>query len=268
MHGNDRVLLSLLAASILAGVFAGRPYSAISDSHRVTELPGWGSLDLYLYAGNLSISNAAAFFYTFAEAKKDPSHAPILLWLTGGPGCSSVGSAFLGEHGPFFPRPGYSSQLIENPHSYHSFANVIYLDTPAFVGFSYSNNSVDRTIGDRRMAEQNLEFIKAWQEAYPSLADNRFWIAGESYAGHYVVNLADMILEHNSKNKDSSKKINFQGFLLGNPSTDPVSDNEGRLVYWHSHGLISEDSKREIEKTCNFRSVECHMTLSLGVITV
>lgn len=62
-----------------------------------------------------------------------------------GPGCSSVGTAFLGEHGPYFMSPGSTRRLIRNRWSWHTLpASVIYLDAPAFVGFSYSNSSSEK----------------------------------------------------------------------------------------------------------------------------
>jgi serine carboxypeptidase-like clade 2 len=256
------LIVVLAAIDVVRGGFPGysdpaHRYTSTAESHRVKTLPGWGKLDLNLFAGYLAAGKERSFFYAFVEAANHPRDAPVLLWLTGGPGCSSISSAFMGEHGPFFPRPGTSDQLIKNPYSYHNFAHVIYVDSPAFVGFSYSNDTDDHYMGDERMAEQNLQFLKSWRAAYPQLAQNKFWLAGESYAGHYVVALAENILEANSKLKESgdSEAINFHGFLLGNPSTDPKYDNEGRVAYWHSHGLISEDVKQEMEKTCNFSNV-------------
>lgn len=56
-----------------------------------------------------------------------------------------MGTAFLGEHGPYFMSPGSTRRLIRNRWSWHTLpASVIYLDAPAFVGFSYSNSSSEK----------------------------------------------------------------------------------------------------------------------------
>jgi carboxypeptidase C (cathepsin A) len=40
-------------------------------------------------------------FFWFVESQGNPSTDPLLLWLNGGPGSSSVGYGFFLEHGPF-----------------------------------------------------------------------------------------------------------------------------------------------------------------------
>jgi serine carboxypeptidase-like clade 2 len=60
--------------------------------------------------------------------------------LHSGPGCSSLGGGFMTELGPFYPQPG-GRALAANPHAWNAFASVLWLESPAFVGFSYSNSS-------------------------------------------------------------------------------------------------------------------------------
>ncbi|ONK63869.1 uncharacterized protein A4U43_C07F19770 [Asparagus officinalis] len=54
--------------------------------------------------------NQRSLFYYFAEAEADPSSKPLVLWLNGGPGCSSVGVGAFSENGPFRPSGKFYSR--------------------------------------------------------------------------------------------------------------------------------------------------------------
>ena len=63
-----------------------------------------------------------------------------------GPGCSSLGGGFWSELGPFYPTPG-GKELIRNKYAWNRVSNVLFVESPAFVGFSYSNTSIDKVVG-------------------------------------------------------------------------------------------------------------------------
>lgn len=92
-------------------------------------------------------------------------------------------------------------------------ANVLFLESPAGVGFSYSNKSTDYAAnGDKKTAADNYLFLVNWLERFPEYKNRDFFIAGESYAGHYVPQLAHTILHHNKKANKAI--INFKGILV------------------------------------------------------
>lgn len=62
-------------------------------------------------------------------------------------------------------------------------ANIIFLESPAFVGWSYSNSTEDRTVGDKRTAEDALAFLEGFFKRFPELRSRPLWLAGESYGG-------------------------------------------------------------------------------------
>ena len=82
-------------------------------------------------------------FYWFFESRNNPETDPVVLWLNGGPGCSSLTGLFL-ELGP--SSIDENLKLHANPYSWNSNASVIFLDQPVNVGFSYSSGSVNNTI--------------------------------------------------------------------------------------------------------------------------
>lgn len=95
-------------------------------------------------------------------------------------------------------------------------ANVLFLESPAGVGFSYSNTTKDYSLnGDTKTAQDNVAFLVNWLERFPEYKGRDFYIAGESYAGHYVPQLAHRILAYNRKTKGQDS-INFKGIMVDN----------------------------------------------------
>jgi serine carboxypeptidase-like clade II len=92
-------------------------------------------------------------------------------------------------------------------------ANVIFLESPAGVGFSYSNTTSDYDLsGDQRTADDAYLFLVNWLERFPEYKSRPFYISGESYAGHYIPQLAATVLIQNSYN--SKTAINLRGILV------------------------------------------------------
>lgn len=94
-----------------------------------------------------------------------------------------------------------------------SAANVLFLESPAGVGFSYSNRTSDyNESGDSKTAADNYVFLLNWLERFPEYKGRDFYISGESYAGHYVPQLAHTILQHNQK--ANKTLINLKGIIV------------------------------------------------------
>ena len=92
-------------------------------------------------------------------------------------------------------------------------ANVLFLESPAGVGFSYSNTTSDfERGGDKKTASDNYVFLLNWLERYPEYKNRDFYISDESYAGHYVPQLAHTILYHNKK--ANMTLVNLKGIIV------------------------------------------------------
>ncbi|KAF5180499.1 Serine carboxypeptidase-like [Thalictrum thalictroides] len=151
------------------------------------------------------------------------------------------------EHGPF--QPDETGQLIRNKYSWNSASNMLYLESPIGVGFSYSNTSDNyKSWNDTLTAADNLKFLINWLEEFPKYKYSDLYLTGESYAGHYVPQLAELIVEYNQK--PDVTPINLKAIALGNPLLDlDISVNAADYLW--SHGAISDETL-ELERTvCN-----------------
>jgi cathepsin A (carboxypeptidase C) len=150
----------------------------------------------------------------FFESRNDPENDPVVLWLNGGPGCSSLTGLFL-ELGP--SSVNKKIELVPNPYSWNSNASVIFLDQPVNVGYSYSGSTVSNTVA---AGKDVYALLTLFFKQFPEYAQQDFHIAGESYAGHYIPVFASEILSHKKTN------INLQSVLIGNGLTDGLTQYE------------------------------------------
>ncbi|KAL4189151.1 hypothetical protein AMTRI_Chr08g205550 [Amborella trichopoda] len=250
---------------------AGISSSDDQERDRIIELPGEPAnvVDFSQYSGYVTVDQNAgrALFYWLTESPTRPSLRPLVLWLNGGPGCSSVAYGAAEELGPFHINPDGKS-LFLNPYAWNKLANILFLDSPAGVGFSYSNSSSDlKHPGDNQTAADAYAFLVNWLGRFPQYKYREFYIAGESYAGHYVPQLAQLIYQRNKGLPNPI--INFKGFMVGNAVTDDYHDYVGTFEYWWTHGLISDGTYRVLRLACDFGSamhpsVECIKALDLA----
>ncbi|KAJ8759375.1 hypothetical protein K2173_006895 [Erythroxylum novogranatense] len=200
-------------------------------------LPGYVTVDA---------KKQKALFYYFVEAEVDPASKPLVLWLNGGPGCSSLGVGAFSENGPFRPS---GQVLVKNQYSWNKEANILYLEAPIGVGFSYSvDNSAYDAVNDKVTATDNLEFLQNWFVKFPHYRNRSLFITGESYAGHYVPQLADLMLQFNKK----ENLFNLKGIALGNPVLQFATDFNSRAEFFWSHGLISDTTYKLFTSACNY----------------
>ncbi|XP_021295436.1 serine carboxypeptidase-like 28 [Herrania umbratica] len=243
----------LLLSTVSSASAAGGNCRKEQERDRIVKLPGQPpKVNFSQYSGYITVdpkAGRALFYWLFkAPFKSQPASKPLVLWLNGGPGCSSVAYGASEEVGPFRVRSD-GKTLRLNPYAWNQEANLLFLDSPAGVGFSYSNTSSDiYTVGDKRTAEDAYTFLIKWLERFPNYKHRPFYIAGESYAGHYIPELSQLIVRRNKGVKNPI--LNFKGFLLGNPLLDDYYDNMGTHEYWWNHGLVSDSTYNDLKKSC------------------
>jgi len=213
-------LFALASASLAVEQPASNsaPYSA---RLRVTG-NGWPACDpgVVQRSGYIDINSTEQkhYFYWMFEAKQNPSTAPVILWMTGGPGCSSS-LAILAENGPCHMNET-SGNLYSNPYSWNNVANVIYIDQPAGVGFSYTESSNGYDFNETMVANDMYTFLTMFFTQFPQYAANDFFIYGESYGGHFAPATAHRVYEGNKAG--GKPHINLKGLSVGNGLVDPA----------------------------------------------
>ncbi|GAU51234.1 hypothetical protein TSUD_412360 [Trifolium subterraneum] len=217
----------------------------------VVRLPGQPKVEFKQYAGyvDIDLKHGRSLFYYFVEAEHDPHKKPLTLWLNGGPGCSSLGGGAFTELGPFYPT-GDARGLRKNSKSWNRASNLLFVESPAGVGWSYSNTTSDYNTGDTTTANDMLLFFLKWYEKFPSYKSRKLFLTGESYAGHYIPQLANAILDYNAHS--TNFKFNIKGLAIGNPLLDLGRDTRATYEYFWSHGMISDEIGIAIMNDCDF----------------
>ena len=139
-----------------------------------------------------------------------------------------------------------------NNYSWHNEANMIYLESPGNVGFSYINSTAkeDLYVDDNTTAKDNLQALLSFFEKFPEMKDKDFYISGESYGGIYVPILAYEIIEYN-KDLEETEKIKLKGILVGNGVVDWKYDvNLARMDFLFTHHLTSYEHRLDYVKYC------------------
>ena len=241
--------LPYLSLSVLSLV------SALPAADKVTELWQMPDLSFGLYSGYVTVPGSQKqLHYVTALSQGNYSADPVIVWFNGGPGCSSM-LGFLQEHGPYKLDDGASS-FTKNDYSWNKEATMIYLESPAGVGYSLCPNPDEcKQWNDFNTAEDNLQVVLSlFKTKFPELKGNDLYISGESYAGIYVPRLVEQLdwyINNCTTNNSCDYVPNLKGFMVGNGVTDYKFDNGLTLFemgFWY--GIIDTNDYYNIKEYC------------------
>ena len=159
-------------------------------------LPG---TDVLSYSGYLTVNasdNSNMFFWFFPAEVAVPEDAPVVLWLQGGPGATSMFGLF-DEHGPFIVNDDLS--LRPRDYRWTLFANVIYIDNPVGTGFSFTQTDDGYARNEDQVGANLYQALLQFYQMFPQYQDGDLYLTGESYAGKYVPALGYTIHVNNPK---------------------------------------------------------------------
>nr|XP_014349153.1 PREDICTED: lysosomal protective protein-like isoform X2 [Latimeria chalumnae] len=207
----------------------------------VTGLPGLSTKPSFRqWSGYLKAGQGKFLHYWFVTSQQNPLKDPLVLWLNGGPGCSSL-DGFLSENGPFHVNDDGATLYI-NEFSWNKIANVLYLEAPAGVGYSYSVDKNYQT-DDDKVAENNYLALQSFFVKFPNFTQNDFYVFGESYGGIYTPTLSLKIAT-------GAAKINFKGFAIGNGLTSYALNDQSLIYFGYYHGLFGDILWADLNRHC------------------
>ncbi|RZB41971.1 Serine carboxypeptidase-like 50 [Glycine soja] len=195
----------------------------------------------------ISPTSTSSIFYAFYEAQNSTlplSQTPLLIWLQGGPGCSSmIGNLY--ELGPW--RVTESLTLQPNPGAWNRIFGLLFLDNPIGTGLSVASTRQEIPTDQNGIAKHLFAAITRFVQLDPLFKNRPIYITGESYAGKYVPAIGYYILEKNA-NLNVSERVNLAGVAIGDGLTDPETQVVSHAVNAYYVGLINKRQKNELEK--------------------
>ncbi|XP_044755656.1 venom serine carboxypeptidase-like [Coccinella septempunctata] len=214
---------------------AGRIQEARNAS-RVTH-KAFGNITHYTGFFTVNKTHNTNLFAWFCPSESDPANDPVVLWLQGGPGSTSLFGLF-SENGPF--RMNNTRDVVLRKETWTKKHNMIWIDNPAGAGYSFTDAEGLAHDEDQVSAEL-FQAIQQFFQLFPELRKNDFFITGESYGGHYIPSISHYILRAN-RGLPERLKVNLKGLAIGNGWTDPINQlNYGDYLY--QHGIVDLKTK-------------------------
>ncbi|GKY91916.1 hypothetical protein MPSEU_000163200 [Mayamaea pseudoterrestris] len=246
------------------------------NDHFVASLPLWQSNDgqssssfsMTSWAGHLPASadgDKYFFYWLFAPEASDSKGVneediPLLIWLNGGPGCSSMDGLFL-ENGPlrFVTNDVGDIYMTDNPYSWNKApAYTLYIDQPVGTGLSFTTSRKYPT-NDEEVNIDFYYFLKQFFLLHSDKTANRpVYFSGESHAGHYIPSMIHYILQQNAK-PDTELVVNIRGAAIGNGWMDPFHQYAAAEAAY-AHGMLDRPQVNALDES----ERQCQASLTQG----
>lgn len=243
-------LVSLLFIAVV-GKTVGDDESPRASDYYVWGLPGLDPKETKfheMHAGHIIVKpeHHGSLFFWHVASQYVIDEPRTIIWLNGGPGCSSFDGALM-EVGPY--RMKDENTLQDNPGSWNKFADLLFIDQP--VGTGLSTIDTDSYVGDlTEIADDILVFLDKYFAIFPEKLSSQLYIAGESYAGQFIPYIAKAILDRNQKIEKEGDPttrtppfvFDLRGIVMGNGWIDPVQQYLSYLPFSYSHGILEAGS--------------------------
>uniref|UniRef100_A0A915PNG6 Carboxypeptidase n=1 Tax=Setaria digitata TaxID=48799 RepID=A0A915PNG6_9BILA len=237
-YGSNRVTMDIMWYAVALLILLVR---AVDAEDEIRKLPGAEQLRINFkhYSGYFQVSDNHHLHYWFVESQKNVAVDPLIFWFNGGPGCSSL-DGLLNEMGPYLVNDD-GKTLRYNSFSWNTMASIVYIESPAGVGYSFASDGDIKT-NDNQTAEENYAAIKGFFKKFPQFLNHSVYIIGESYGGIYVPTLTVRVLRGLEQ-----FPINLKGIALGNGYVNEMMNVATAIQFAYNHGLIDEKTWNTLE---------------------
>ncbi|GMH90133.1 hypothetical protein TrST_g1878 [Triparma strigata] len=193
-------------------------------------------------SGYFNIPNSLSryFYYFAASSTKSMKSAPLVLWMSGGPGCSSLLAAMM-ENGPCKvsrDKEGKARAELAK-FGWNNKANVVWVDQPAGVGFSFTDEGdSDLMFSHDLVADNMLAFLFRWQERFPDSHNGELYIFAESFGGHYAPAVGRRYYDAEREGR-APPGLKLKGIGVGNGLTNPEIQYKyaSEFAYKNTYGI-------------------------------
>ncbi|KAI9141470.1 Alpha/Beta hydrolase protein, partial [Paraphysoderma sedebokerense] len=191
------------------------------------------------------------FFWYFPPKEESTTGSqPLIIWLQGGPGSSSL----IGLFSELDPYQILSNLTLERrPISWNRRYHLLFIDQPVGTGFSYTGQKYMRGIpaNEKAVAIDLLVFLKQFYSVFPELKTSELYVTGESYAGKYVPWFSSAIIEYNDfwrSRSQLNELIPLAGMGIGDGLTDPITQIKYHADLALNFGLTTYEQSRQISR--------------------
>ena len=187
------------------------------------------------YSGYLTVNKTldSNLFFWFFPAQSGDTNAPLLLWLQGGPGSSSLFGLFA-EQGPILVDK--AGNLNPRNITWNSKYHLLFIDQPVGTGYSFTRSDDGYVRNEDEVARDLYAMLQQFFQIYHEYSACPFYVTGESYGGKYV---PAIVYKIHVENQQATSKINLHGMAIGDGLIDPVNQwDYGQVMY--QFGLIDE----------------------------
>ena len=212
-------------------------------------------VDVVSYAGHVAVDKKEEdwMFYWFFESRKarlekeepapNPEEIPLVIWLNGGPGSSSLIGLFM-ENGPYLLTNNDTGTIVENPNAWNEKVHLLYWDQPLGTGYSYSQSDPKHFVEDEpELSELFIKALQGFLHLHPEYAACPIYLTGESYAGKYVPNIATAIMDYEGE----GLKPNLVGLAIGDGWIKPEQHLRDQIDFGFEMGFLDTRQRGIIE---------------------